>query len=195
MRSRLRTCGQRRPSGRGWSAKQQRDRRQAPRGGRAPARGRTRYGFFCWVRVRRLDFTTHTLSAAECTAPWDDRTARVPWASGASALDGRSAEPRGNSLFWRSEAYSKHLFGLAVAFKPTPLVSFQPTVSPLFNSSLPQLCDLGTQQGKRPVEYDQAFNYVNKIRTRFRNEERVYNSFLEILNMYRKGQKTISQVR
>jgi hypothetical protein len=49
-------------------------------------------------------------------------------------------------------------------------------------------------QGKRPVEYDQAFNYVNKIRTRFRYDERIYNAFLEILNMYRKGQKTISQV-
>jgi len=49
-------------------------------------------------------------------------------------------------------------------------------------------------KGKRPVEYDQAFNYVNKIRTRFRDEERVYNAFLEILNMYRKSQKTISQV-
>jgi len=49
-------------------------------------------------------------------------------------------------------------------------------------------------KGKRPVEYDQAFNYVNKIRTRFRTEERVYNAFLEILNMYRKAQKSISQV-
>jgi len=52
----------------------------------------------------------------------------------------------------------------------------------------------GENKGKRPVEYDQAFNYVNKIRTRFRYDERIYNAFLEILNMYRKGQKTISQV-
>jgi len=48
--------------------------------------------------------------------------------------------------------------------------------------------------GVRPVEYDQAFNYLNTIRMRFRTEERVYNAFLEILNMYRKGLKSISQV-
>ena len=49
-------------------------------------------------------------------------------------------------------------------------------------------------QGKQPVEFDQAINYVNKIKTRFSNDERVYKAFLEILNMYRKGQKTISNV-
>ncbi|KAG2448373.1 hypothetical protein HYH02_006955 [Chlamydomonas schloesseri] len=49
-------------------------------------------------------------------------------------------------------------------------------------------------QGKQPVEFDQAINYVNKIKTRFANDERVYKAFLEILNMYRKGQKTINQV-
>ena len=30
--------------------------------------------------------------------------------------------------------------------------------------------------------------------TRFAHDERVYKAFLEILNMYRKGQKTIMQV-
>ncbi len=29
---------------------------------------------------------------------------------------------------------------------------------------------------------------------RFQNDERVYKAFLEILNMYRKGQKTIANV-
>ncbi|KAK9814633.1 hypothetical protein WJX72_009077 [[Myrmecia] bisecta] len=47
---------------------------------------------------------------------------------------------------------------------------------------------------KQAVEFDQAINYVNKIKTRFANDERVYKAFLEILNMYRKGQKTIAQV-
>jgi len=47
---------------------------------------------------------------------------------------------------------------------------------------------------KQPVEFDQAISYVNKIKTRFYSDERVYKAFLEILNMYRKGQKTISQV-
>ena len=32
------------------------------------------------------------------------------------------------------------------------------------------------------------------VQTRFATDERVYKAFLEILNMYRKGQKTISNV-
>jgi paired amphipathic helix protein Sin3a len=44
------------------------------------------------------------------------------------------------------------------------------------------------------VEFDQAINYVNKIKNRFSNDDRVYKQFLEILNMYRKGQKTIHSV-
>jgi len=47
---------------------------------------------------------------------------------------------------------------------------------------------------RQPVEFDQAINYVNKIKTRFAGEERVYKAFLEILNLYRKGQKTITNV-
>ena len=46
----------------------------------------------------------------------------------------------------------------------------------------------------QPVEFVQAINYVNKIKERFQEDERVYKAFLEILNMYRKGLKTISQV-
>ncbi len=47
---------------------------------------------------------------------------------------------------------------------------------------------------KQPVEFDQAISYVNKIKQRFASDERVYKAFLEILNMYRKGQKTINEV-
>ena len=32
------------------------------------------------------------------------------------------------------------------------------------------------------------------MQTRFASDERVYKAFLEILNMYRKGQKTIGNV-
>lgn len=32
------------------------------------------------------------------------------------------------------------------------------------------------------------------LQMRFQNDERVYKAFLEILNMYRKGQKTIANV-
>ena len=44
------------------------------------------------------------------------------------------------------------------------------------------------------MEFDQAINYVNKIKQRFANDDRVYKAFLEILNMYRKGQKNIQSV-
>lgn len=47
---------------------------------------------------------------------------------------------------------------------------------------------------KQPVEFDQAINYVNKIKDRFRASEHVYKSFLEILNQYRKAQKGIKEV-
>ena len=50
-------------------------------------------------------------------------------------------------------------------------------------------------QGQKPqVEFVHAISYVNKIKTRFANDERVYKTFLEILNMYRKNLKSISQV-
>ena len=48
--------------------------------------------------------------------------------------------------------------------------------------------------GKPQVEFVHAISYVNKIKSRFANDERVYKNFLEILNMYRKNLKTISQV-
>lgn len=47
---------------------------------------------------------------------------------------------------------------------------------------------------KQPVEFDQAINYVNKIKDRFRFREGVYKNFLEILNQYRKAQKGIKEV-
>ena len=47
---------------------------------------------------------------------------------------------------------------------------------------------------KPQVEFVHAISYVNKIKTRFANDERVYKAFLEILNMYRKNLKTIGQV-
>ena len=50
------------------------------------------------------------------------------------------------------------------------------------------------QGGKPQVEFVHAISYVNKIKSRFANDERVYKHFLEILNMYRKNLKTISQV-
>lgn len=47
---------------------------------------------------------------------------------------------------------------------------------------------------KQPVEFNHAIIYVNKIKTRFQNDEQVYKTFLDILNMYRKGNKSINEV-
>jgi len=72
-----------------------------------------------------------------------------------------------------------------------------------FNTFLPKgyeikMEDLPTYQNpaptKSPVEFDQAITYVNRIKQTFANDERVYKAFLEILNQYRKGQKTIQSV-
>ncbi|XP_057529106.1 paired amphipathic helix protein Sin3-like 3 isoform X2 [Amaranthus tricolor] len=47
---------------------------------------------------------------------------------------------------------------------------------------------------KKPVEFEEAISFVNKIKARFQGDDRVYKSFLDILNMYRKENKTISEV-
>eukprot|EP00951_Prasinocladus_malaysianus_P043500 scaffold544086_cov39-Prasinocladus_malaysianus.AAC.1 len=53
---------------------------------------------------------------------------------------------------------------------------------------------LPAEEDEKPVEFDQAIHYVNKIKKRFSSDERVYRAFLEILNLYRKAEKTITQV-
>ncbi|KAI3768665.1 hypothetical protein L2E82_19495 [Cichorium intybus] len=47
---------------------------------------------------------------------------------------------------------------------------------------------------KRTVEFEEAISFVNKIKNRFQNDDRVYKSFLDILNMYRKEHKGIKEV-
>ncbi|KAF7809233.1 paired amphipathic helix protein Sin3-like 4 isoform X1 [Senna tora] len=47
---------------------------------------------------------------------------------------------------------------------------------------------------KKPVEFEEAINFVNKIKSRFQGDDHVYKSFLDILNMYRKENKSISEV-
>ncbi|XP_074274489.1 paired amphipathic helix protein Sin3-like 3 isoform X2 [Silene latifolia] len=47
---------------------------------------------------------------------------------------------------------------------------------------------------KKPVEFEEAISFVNKIKLRFQGDDCVYKSFLDILNMYRKENKTISEV-
>lgn len=68
-----------------------------------------------------------------------------------------------------------------------------------FNTFLPKGYEItlppdDEPQQKKPVEFEEAINFVNKIKTRFQNDDRVYKSFLEILNMYRKDHKSIHDV-
>ncbi|CAA7408525.1 unnamed protein product [Spirodela intermedia] len=68
-----------------------------------------------------------------------------------------------------------------------------------FNTFLPEGYEItlpieeGIQQ-KKPVEFEEAINFVNKIKTCFKNDERIYKTFLDILNMYRKESKSIAEV-
>uniref|UniRef100_A0A7I4FH13 Histone deacetylase interacting domain-containing protein n=1 Tax=Physcomitrium patens TaxID=3218 RepID=A0A7I4FH13_PHYPA len=64
-----------------------------------------------------------------------------------------------------------------------------------FNAFLPRGYEITQPEEEKPaVEFDQAINYVNKIKARFATNESVYKQFLEILNYYRKGNKTINEV-
>ncbi|CAL5396529.1 unnamed protein product [Camellia sinensis] len=47
---------------------------------------------------------------------------------------------------------------------------------------------------KRTVEFEEAISFVNKIKKRFQSDDHVYKSFLEILNMYKKEHKGITEV-
>ncbi|KAL1218756.1 Paired amphipathic helix protein Sin3-like 5 [Cardamine amara subsp. amara] len=47
---------------------------------------------------------------------------------------------------------------------------------------------------KKPVDYTEAIEFVNKIKARFGNDDRAYKKFLDILNMYRKDTKSIDDV-
>ncbi|CAA0823407.1 Paired amphipathic helix protein Sin3-like 2 [Striga hermonthica] len=68
-----------------------------------------------------------------------------------------------------------------------------------FNTFLPKgyeitLTDEDEAPPKRTVEFEEAISFVNKIKKRFQNDDHVYKSFLDILNMYRKEHKGITEV-
>ncbi|KAL8532585.1 hypothetical protein ACS0TY_008973 [Phlomoides rotata] len=47
---------------------------------------------------------------------------------------------------------------------------------------------------KKPVDYDEAINFVNKLKARFQGDDHVYNTFLDILNIYKKDSMSIKEV-
>ncbi|MBA0714762.1 hypothetical protein Golax_013718 [Gossypium laxum] len=67
-----------------------------------------------------------------------------------------------------------------------------------FNTFLPKGYEITLDEDEAPakktVQFEEAISFVNKIKKRFQNDERVYKSFLDILNMYRKEHKDINEV-
>ncbi|XP_051117485.1 paired amphipathic helix protein Sin3-like 2 isoform X2 [Andrographis paniculata] len=68
-----------------------------------------------------------------------------------------------------------------------------------FNTFLPKGYEITLTDGegappKRTVEFEEAISFVNRIKKRFQNDDRVYKSFLDILNMYREEHKSITEV-
>ncbi|XP_069150008.1 paired amphipathic helix protein Sin3-like 1 isoform X1 [Solanum lycopersicum] len=64
-----------------------------------------------------------------------------------------------------------------------------------FNTFLPEGYTITPNQEDKPrVEFGDAVNFVNKIKTRFQNDDQVYRYFLDILNVYKKEHKGIDEV-
>ncbi|XP_038715705.1 paired amphipathic helix protein Sin3-like 2 isoform X2 [Tripterygium wilfordii] len=67
-----------------------------------------------------------------------------------------------------------------------------------FNTFLPRGYEITLDEDgappKKTVEFEEAISFVNKIKKRFQSDDHVYKSFLDILNMYRKEHKDISEV-
>lgn len=67
-----------------------------------------------------------------------------------------------------------------------------------FNTFLPRGSEITLsperREAKPVVELDQAITYINKIKARFANDERVYKNFLEILCCFRQGRMDIHSV-
>lgn len=67
-----------------------------------------------------------------------------------------------------------------------------------FNAFLPKGFAIKLQDidggDKKPVDFMEAINFVNKIKARFQTQDHVYKAFLAILNMYRMHNKSIQDV-
>lgn len=100
-------------------------------------------------------------------------------------------------------AYAHGVAGPPPAPAPVPQVppvgippAFQtiPQSTPELQPPTPTQPAQPSQQKKAPIEFDQAINYVTKIKTRFGKQPETYKAFLEILHTYQKEQKTIKEV-
>ena len=87
-----------------------------------------------------------------------------------------------------------HLPGMAPAPYGQPMSGPGPEATP---PPVPptQAGSSATQNTKKaPIEFDQAINYVTKIKKTFEDKPGTYRAFLEILHTYQKEQKSIKDV-
>jgi len=77
---------------------------------------------------------------------------------------------------------------------PTPPFQAVTPAPPETLSAPPPAQPPAQQPKKAPIEFDQAINYVTKIKTRFAKQPETYKAFLEILHTYQKEQRTIKEV-
>ncbi|PKA48676.1 Paired amphipathic helix protein Sin3-like 4 [Apostasia shenzhenica] len=63
-----------------------------------------------------------------------------------------------------------------------------------FNNFLPEGFEMKLPEEKKPVEFVEDISFVNKINNRFQNDEHIYKSFSDILNMFRRKNKSIQEV-
>ncbi|XP_047310772.1 paired amphipathic helix protein Sin3-like 2 [Impatiens glandulifera] len=68
-----------------------------------------------------------------------------------------------------------------------------------FNAFLPKdyhitVIDEEETPPKRTAEFEETIKFVIKLKKRFQNDDQVYKSFLDILNMYRKGHKDVTEL-
>nr|GEZ01018.1 paired amphipathic helix protein Sin3-like 4 [Tanacetum cinerariifolium] len=65
-----------------------------------------------------------------------------------------------------------------------------------FNTFLPKEYEITIDepQAKKPVEFNEAFLFVNKIKRRFEGDECSYSAFLSILRMYKNNNKSVSEI-
>ena len=66
--------------------------------------------------------------------------------------------------------------------------------APAAPARIPRAARPRGRQSNAPIEFDEAINYVTKIKTRFAKQPETYKAFLEILHTYQKEQKTIATV-
>ncbi|KAM7268999.1 hypothetical protein ACFE04_024496 [Oxalis oulophora] len=62
-----------------------------------------------------------------------------------------------------------------------------------FKAFLPMGYDIALHEEEPPL-VKEAFNFVNKVKIRFQNDDRVFRSFLDNLDLCRKGKKSINEV-